>query len=157
MSDKAKIADNQQETTFVSSNLINHKWGLLRDYAPNTLNYTDELVTLIALLYTDGGVSRHHLSSWRVFFANTSVEAINLFREVLVKTFKISPDRIKVRITANRYYFAVLTSKTIGDFLIKTFGNFRTLRYSNGKFPDTSIPVDDLISYQKAELFFGSR
>ena len=34
-SDNASNAGNQQETSFVSSNLINHKWGILRDYTPD--------------------------------------------------------------------------------------------------------------------------
>lgn len=53
MSDKDFSAGNQQETTFVKPNLINHKWGILRDYTPDTVKFSDELVTLIALLYTE--------------------------------------------------------------------------------------------------------
>lgn len=153
MSDKAQIAGNQQETTFVNSNLINHKWGILRDYTPNTLNYTDELVTLIALLFTDGGISKHRLSSWRIFFANTSLDAIELFRECITNIFQLPSYRVKIRTTNDRYHFAVVTSKEIGNFLLKSFGTFRTLKFKDDRFPGTSIPVDELVKNRKVELF----
>ena len=41
-SDNASNAGNQQETSFVSSNLINHKWGILRDYTPDTVKLSVE-------------------------------------------------------------------------------------------------------------------
>src|SRR3989344_2142690 len=145
ISNKAFSADNQQETSFVSSNLINHKWGILRDYTPDTVKLSNELVILIALLYTDGGISKHRLSSWRIFFANSCEEAIVLFRNCLVKLFKISPSRIKVRTKFGRYHFAVLTSKEVGNYLIKTFGHFRTLKFKDGQHPLVSIPVKALI------------
>lgn len=154
MSDKASSAGNQQGRIHsVSPNLINHKWGTLRDYTPDTVKFSDELVTLIALLYTDGGISKHHLSSWRIFFANSSEAAIELFRNCLIKIFKISPDRIKVRTTLGRYHFAVLTSKAIGSYLVGTFGHFRTLRFENGQYPSASIPVKQLTEHRKAEIF----
>lgn len=153
LSNKASSAGNQQETAFVSSNLINHKWGILRDYTPDTVKLSDELVILIALLYTDGGISKHHLGSWRIFFANSCEEAIMLFQNCLVKLFKISPSRIKIKTTLGRYHFAVLTSKEIGNYLIKAFGHFRTLKFKNGQYPLVSIPVKQLIEHGKADIF----
>ena len=115
LSNNASSAGNQQETAFVKPNLIYHKWGILRDYTPDTVELSDELVTLIALLYTDGGISKHHLNSWRVFFANSSLEAIDLFKNCLVKLFKISIDRIKVRKKLERHYFAFLCPDSISS------------------------------------------
>ena len=153
MSKKAISADNQQETPFVSSNLINHKWGILRDYTPDTVKLSDELVTLIALLYTDGGISKHRLNSWRIFFANSCKEAITLFTNCLVEVFKVLPKRVKIRTRLRRHYIAVLTSKTIGNYLIREFGHFKTLKSKSGKYPIVSIPAQQLIAYGKAEIF----
>jgi hypothetical protein len=152
LSEKASSAGNQQETSF-SYNLINHKWGILRDYTPDTIELSDELVSLIALLYTDGGISKHRLSSWRIFFGNSSKKGIELFKKCLVNVFKISPDRVKARKRQERHYFAVLTSKEIGNFLIKSFGHFRTLKFSNGEYPMVSIPVSKLITCGKVGIF----
>lgn len=153
MSKKASNAGNQQGTRSFGYNLINHKWGTLRDYTPDTIEFSDNLVTLIALLYTDGGISKHRLNSWRIFFSNLSPDAIDLFKKCMVEIFKISPDRIKVVKMLGRYYFAVVTSKNIGNFLIKSLGTFRTLKFKNGDFPATSIPVEALKKANKVELF----
>lgn len=152
VSKNASSAGNQQETS-ISHNLINHKWGILRDYTPDTIGLSDELVILIALLYTDGGISKHRLNSWRIFFTNLSEEAVELFKNCLVKIFRISPERIRVRMVSGRYYFAVLTSKEIGNYLIKSFGHFRTLKFCDGSYPTVSIPVDKLIECGKADIF----
>lgn len=153
MSKKASNAGNQQGTSRVSPNLINHKWGTLRDYTPDTIELSDEMVTLIAFLYTDGGISRHHLTSWRIFFSNSSSKTIDLFRKCLVKIFKIPPDRVKVSTMFKKYYFAVLNSKEIGNFLIKSFGNFRTLKFKDGAYPIVSIPVQKIIESDKTKIF----
>lgn len=153
MSKKASNAGNQQGTLWVSPNLINHKWGTLRDYTPDTIEFSDEVVTLIALLYTDGGISRHRLTSWRIFFSNSSSETIDLFRKCLVKIFRIPPERVKVSVLLKKYHFAVLTSKAIGNFLIKSFGTFRTLRFKDGTFPTVSIPVQKIIKSDKTRIF----
>ena len=153
MSKKASNAGNQQGTPRVSPNLINHKWGTFRDYTPDTIEFSDDMATLIALLYTDGGISRHHLTSWRIFFANSSYEAIELFRRCLVKIFRIPPERVKVSVVLKKYYFAVLTSKVIGNFLVKSFGNFRTLKFRNGTFPIVSIPIQKIIKSDKIRVF----
>lgn len=153
MSKKASNAGNQQGTPRVSPNLINHKWGTFRDYTPDTIEFSDDMATLIALLYTDGGISRHHLASWRIFFANSSYEAIELFRQCLVKIFRIPPERVRVSVVLKKYYFAVLTSKVIGNFLVKYFGNFRTLKFRNGTFPIASIPIQKIIKSDKIRVF----
>lgn len=153
LSNNVSSAGNQQETLLVKSNLINHKWGILRDYTPNAIYYSDELVILIALLFTDGGVSKHGPTSWRIFFANTSLEAITIFKELMRNLFKLSPGRIKVYTTLERYHFATVTSKEIGRFLNESFGTFRTLKFKDGKFPLTKIPVKELIDSGKVGLF----
>lgn len=152
-SNKASSAGNQQGTHLVSSNLINHKWGTLRDYTPDTIDLSDEMIILIAILYTDGGISKHRLNSWRIFFANSSYEAIKLFKNCLIKIFKVSPERVKIRTSLERYHFAVLTSKVIGNYLTKSFGSFRTLKFRDGLYPITSIPVKRLIKSGKAGMF----
>lgn len=152
-SNNAISAGNQQGTLSVSPNLINHKWGTLRDYTPNTIEFSDELVTLIALLYTDGGISKHRMNSWRIFFANTSIRAIEIFRDCLVKIFGIAANRVKVRKTFSRYYFATLTSKEIGSYLVNRFGGFRTLKYQNGTYPSVNIPTTEIIKSGRAQVF----
>ena len=150
-----ELTDNQQETPLmlISPNLINHKWGILRDYTPNTMEFSSDLVKLIAMLYTDGCVSKHRLNSWRITFSNSSRTAIDLFIDSLVSVFGVSKNRVKVTMMMDRYYFAVLTSKEIGKWLIDRFGTFRTLKFKNGKYPPASIPVDLLITTGNVQTF----
>ena len=84
ISEKASSADNQQET--------HHGMGILRDYTSDIVN--EKLVALIAFLFTDGGISKHGVNSWRIFFANSSLPAVEMFKGLLVDIFKISPTRI---------------------------------------------------------------
>lgn len=147
ISENAFSAGNQQET------YSNFKIGILRDYTPNTIKFSSELATLIALLFTDGGISKHRLNSWRIFFANSSPAAIRLFIDSIVSVFGIPKDRIKIRTMLKRYHFAVLTSKEVGEFLTEKFGTFRTLKFDNGKYPEVSIPVDLLAKTGTISLF----
>ena len=145
ISENAFSAGNQQETY---SDI-----GILRDYTPNVIEFSSELATLIALLFTDGGVSKHRLNSWRIFFANSSPAAIRLFTGSLVSVFGIPKDRVKIRMMLGRYYFAVLTSKETGKFLTDKFGTFRTLKFDNGSYPTASIPIDLLVKTGTTRLF----
>ena len=143
LGDNATSAENQQETRQTT--------GLLRDYTSNIVN--EKLVALLAFLFTDGGISRHGVNSWRIFFANSSLPAIEMFRALLADSFNIPLARIKVRPRQGHHYFVTLTSKEIGNFLIERFGTFRTLKFKNGLFPTTSIPVAWLEQTQSFPLF----
>ena len=143
ISDKATSAVNQQE--------IHRKTEILRDYTSDIVN--KNLVALIAFLFTDGGISRHGVMSWRIFFANSSLPAVLMFKGLLVDIFKISSARIQVKPRQGHHYFVKLTSKEIGNFLIEKFGTFRTLKFKNGVFPKTSIPVTWLKQTQSIPLF----
>jgi hypothetical protein len=71
MSKNASGADNPQETLSVSYNLINHRWGILRDYTPDTSKrITKELASLLAILFTDGTLSPKTKNSWRILLVN---------------------------------------------------------------------------------------
>ena len=124
-------ADNQQETLT----------GILRDYTSDTaLCISKKLATLIGILYTDGCLSPHGVRSWRIYFANTSWQAIKLFKQCLVDCFDISPARIctKQRTqNGHNIFCAILTSKGVGEVLTKQFGTFRTLRFHDGSYPKT--------------------
>lgn len=139
-------ADNQQETPF--------NRGILRDYTLNTFRVTSKsLVILLSLLYTDGCVSPHGVSSWRLYFSNKSLVAINLFIDCLVKVFHVPSSRINVKMRDQQIYAATLTSKEIGEYLTQNFGTFRTLRFENGTFPKTHLPVQELIDADFASIF----
>lgn len=131
-------ADNQQETPML------HR-GILRDYASDTAHLSKDLTTLIALLYTDGCVSKHGVNSWRIYFSNSSLVAINLFVDSLVRVFEVPPERIQVKKKEQNLYSAILTSKEVGNFLTNSFGTFRTLKFSDGAYPDTVLPVGRLV------------
>lgn len=137
MSENASSADNQQETCSQA--------GILRDYTSNTIDFSPELVELIAMLYTDGGVSRHGVESWRIYFTNSSLAAIRLFVDRVSTIFRIVPDRIQVKKRYGIHYLARVTSKEIGSYLVGTFGTFRTLRLDNGDYPPTQLPLHEII------------
>ncbi|MDO8655875.1 MAG: LAGLIDADG family homing endonuclease, partial [Nanoarchaeota archaeon] len=111
----------------------------------DTIEFSLELATLIALLYTDGGVSKHGVRSWRIYFTNSSQVAIKLFVDSVVAVFNIAPDRIQVKQRYATHYLARVTSKEIGDYLINTFGTFRTLKFENGSHPPAKLPLNKII------------
>lgn len=137
ISEKASSADNQQET--------HHKMRILRDYTSDTIEFSSELATLIALLYTDGGISRHGVRSWRIYFTNSSQVAVKLFIDSMVAVFGIAPERIQVKKRYGIHYLARVTSKEIGDYLVDTFGTFRTLKFKNGEQSPVELPVSKII------------
>ena len=139
ISEKVSSADNQQET--------HHGMGILRDYTSDTIEFSLELATLIALLYTDGGVSKHGVRSWRIYFTNSSQVAIKLFVDSMVAVFGIAPERIQVKKRYIIHYLARVTSKEIGDYLINTFGTFRTLKFENGNQSPAKLPLDKIIKH----------
>ena len=137
ISEKVSRADNQQETR--------HGMGILRDYTSNTIKFSLKLATVIALLYTDGGVSKHGVRSWRIYFTNSSKVAIQLFVDSMVAVFGIAPERIQVKKRYGTHYLARVTSKEIGEYLVDTFGTFRTLVFDDKSYPSTRLPVDRIV------------
>lgn len=143
LGNNATSAENQQETR--------HRAGLLRDYTSNIAN--ENLVALIAFLFTDGGIARHGVNSWRIFFANSSLPAVEMFRKLLADSFVIPLARIKVRPRQGHHYFVTLTSKEVGTYLSGRFGTFRTLKFADGSFTEASIPVAWLERINAIPLF----
>lgn len=137
ISEKASSAGNQQET--------HHRMGILRDYTSDTIKFSSELATLVALLYTDGGVSGHGVNSWRVYFTNSSQIAIKLFVDSVVAVFGIAPERIQVKKRYKTHYLARVTSKEIGDYLVDTFGTFRTLKFENDEQTLAELPIGKIV------------
>lgn len=138
MSKNVSRAENQQETHL--------KMGILRDYTSDTIRFSPELATLLAFLFTDGGVSKHGVDSWRIYFTNSSRVAIDLFVRLLISIFGIAPGRIQVKNRYGFHFIARVTSKEIGDYLVNNFGTFRTLKFKNGSYPSTKLPLDKLTS-----------
>ncbi|MEK6852481.1 MAG: hypothetical protein AABX59_01250, partial [Nanoarchaeota archaeon] len=138
---------NQQGTPRVAGyNLINHKWGTLRDYTPNiSSKITKELASLLAILFTDACVSPKGKSSWRISFVVSSDILINLFKECIMNIFFLSKKRVRIGRTKDGFFRAIVDSKEIGKYLVNRFGTFRTLRYKTGELPDTKLPLKRLI------------
>ena len=137
MSKNVSRAENQQET--------HYQMGILRDYTSDTIRFSPELATLLAFLFTDGGVSKHGVESWRIYFTNSSLSAIKLFVKCMTNIFGIASKRIQVKKRYGIHFIARVTSKEIGKYLVDTFGTFRTLRFEDGSYPSTRLPLDELI------------
>src|ERR1700733_11986892 len=100
-------ADNQQATQF-------EKIGESSETKCQTSHLNSELATLVALLFTDGCVSPKTVGkSWRIYFANKSLNLIELFRVCMIASFDIDPNRIKIieRKNINGMFAAVVNSK----------------------------------------------
>ena len=144
-------ADNQQET---QTNLYSQvSKGILRDYTLDTLKFSRSLAILLALLYTDGCVSPHGVRSWRLYFSNKSLVAINLFINCLIDVFEIPASRVRIKKREHDVYAAILTSKEVGQYLTNRFGTFRTLKFEDGHYPDTHLPVHKLIESNFVGIF----
>ena len=112
-----------------------------------------ELASLLAILFTDGCVSPKKKNSWRIYFSNSSEILIQLFRDCMVNVFGLNKERIRIGIITDGFYRAVINSKEIGEYLVSRFGTFRTLRYKDGKLPDTKLPIDQLIASNVVDEF----
>lgn len=154
MSDKASNADNQQETPLIGYNLINHKWGILRDYTPDISSRINrQFASLLAILFTDASVSPKDKNSWRIFLGNESGIIIDLFRKCMIEVFRLDRKRIRIRKEGDGFIKAVVNSKEIGNYLTARFGTFRTLKYKNGELPKARLPVKQLITNNVANEF----
>jgi len=153
MSNKVSSADNQQETSF-GYNLINHKWGILRDYTPDiSSRISRKFASLLAILFTDACVSPKDNNSWRISFGNTSHVLIDLFKDCMHEVFKLDEKRVRIRAKNDNFWTAVVNSKIIGEYLVSKFGTFRTLKYKNGELPKTKLPLKQLMSDNVVEEF----
>lgn len=134
MSKNASSADNQQ--------------GSLKDPSETIRRIPQmgkELAWLLGILFTDGCVSPKGVRSWRIYFVNKSKVLIELFQDCLVKIFNLDINRVRVSETSNGFLKAVVDSKEIGDFLTRTFGSFRSLKFKNGKLPNVRLPILELL------------
>lgn len=104
-----------------------------------------EMAILLGILFTDGCVSPRQKNSWRLYFVNKSDVLVTLFRDCMVQIFGLERSRVRLGKTADGLTQAVVDSKEIGTYLVQTFGTFRTLKYKNGKLPQTKLPVQLLI------------
>lgn len=105
-------------------------------------------VIILAILYTDGCLSRKRKSSWRLFLGNTSWQVIQLFKNSLINLFDVPEKRIRIlekQVNGKPYFKAIIDSKEIGNYFLEKYGTFRTLKYlsKNGKFhyPLASLPA----------------
>jgi len=109
--------------------------------------------TLIGLLYTDGCLSPKGKNSWRFYFSNKSERLVAIFRESMMQCFALPSSRVRLGMTNDGLYRALVDSKQAGDIFTQKFGTFRTLRYSNGKLPEACLPVPELLQHDVAVDF----
>lgn len=101
------------------------------------------LAMLLGLLYTDGCVSPKG-GSWRIYFSNKSIHLITLFRDCIINAFEHEQPRVRIGLTSDKFHKAVVDSKAIGNYLVNTFGTFRTLKFENGQLPQAVLPIQFL-------------
>lgn len=104
-----------------------------------------KLAILLGLLFTDGCVSPKG-KSWRIYFAVISQELVDLFRDCMVSVFDLEPARVRIGFTRDGRVRAIVDSKEIGNWLVDTFGTFRTLKFENGELTLAKLPISLLES-----------
>ncbi len=110
------------------------------------------LAILLGLLYTDGCVSPKG-KSWRIYFVNKSKKLIELFRDSVATVFEQYHPNIRIGFTKDCLYTAIVDSKIIGNFLVGSFGTFRTLKFENGELPPAQLPLEFLQSSEISTKF----
>lgn len=125
-------ADNQQATI--------NKLLMGASETKRRIPQKQALAILLGLLYTDGCVSPKG-GSWRIYFSNKSIHLITLFRDCVVNAFKHEQPRVRIGLTSDKFHKAVVDSKAIGNYLVSNFGTFRTLKFENGRLPETALPI----------------
>lgn len=130
--------DNQQETVTDMIKVMGSS-----ETTRQMTHMNQKLAMLLGILYTDGCVSPKG-KSWRIYFAVKSQELVDLFRDCVVTTFAIDPNRVRVRVRTSGLTAAVVDSKSIGTYLTTRFGTFRTLKFENGDLPKAKLPVSAL-------------
>src|SRR3989338_10083657 len=72
------------------------------------------------------------------------------------KVIALLEDRVRLDITSDGLYLAIVDSKKAGQLFTDKFGTFRTLRYKNGKLPKTHLPIEELIRHDVVKEFLQS-
>lgn len=141
-----KLPDNQQE-----------RLRLISEESSETTcrmsQVNEELAVLLGILFTDGCVSHKGKKSWRLYFVNKSRILIDLYKKSIISRFDLQPARVREHLTKDGLIAVVVDSKEIGNYLVETFGTFRTLKYDDGTFPATRLPICQLISSNLVALF----
>jgi hypothetical protein len=152
MSKNVSSADNQQGTQHLLSGCWrqyllgkNSKGAGPSETIRQIPQINRELATLLGILFTDGSVSPKGVNSWRLYFVNKSKTLIDLFRDCMVRVFNLDINRVRISKTKKEFFKAVVDSKEIGNYLVTTFGNFRTLKFKTGDFPNVKLPVLQLL------------
>lgn len=140
MSNNATSAVNQQGSSLSASGGYSPSETIRRIPQMNR-----NLAMLLGMLFTDGCVSPNG-NSWRIYFANKSKSLVDLFQECIIEIFGLSANRVLKGITADGLFRAVINSKEIGNYLVDTFGTFRTLKFKDGRLPKTKLPVLELLA-----------
>lgn len=71
----------------------------------------------------------------------------------MLSVFTLEHARVRIGYTKDGLMKAVVDSKEIGNYLVTTFGTFRTLKFSDGTLPPTQLPVSLLYSSGHAGEF----
>ncbi len=109
--------------------------------------------TLIGLIFTDGCLSPKGVNSWRFYFSNKSQRLVSIFKESIIDVLSLPTERVRLDITADGLYRAIVDSKEAGQLFTDRFGTFRTLRYKNGELPKTQLPIEELIRHNVVKEF----
>lgn len=109
--------------------------------------------TLIGLIFTDGCLSPKGVNSWRFYFSNKSQRLVSIFKDSMMQEFALPEDRIRMDMTSDGLYRAIVDSKEAGTLLTSKFGTFRTLKYKNGKLPETKLPIEELVQHKVVPEF----
>ena len=109
--------------------------------------------TLIGLIFTDGCLSPKGVNSWRFYFSNKSQRLVSIFKESMIDVLKLPAERVRLDMTADGLYRAIVDSKEAGQLFTERFGTFRTLRYENGELPKTQLPIEELIRHNVVKEF----
>ena len=109
--------------------------------------------TLIGLIFTDGCLSPKGVNSWRFYFANKSQRLVSIFKESIMQEFALPENRVRLDMTSDGLYRAIVDSKEAGQLFTDKFGTFRTLRYKNGQLPKTRLPIQELIRHNVVKEF----
>ncbi|MDI6603029.1 MAG: hypothetical protein QME57_02845 [Patescibacteria group bacterium] len=70
---------------------------------------------------------------------------IKLFRDCMTRLFGLDIGRVRIRKRSDGFLKVIVDSKEIGNYLVTYFGNFRRLKFKNGKLPNVKLPVSQLL------------
>lgn len=113
----------------------------------------ETLASLVAILFTDGCVSRKGVNSWRIYFSNKSKVLIKLFKDSIIAVFGLDASRVRIGRTRDGLLKAVVDSAKIGHYLFEKFGTFRTLSMQDGTPTKAKLPVVELLESGKVKTF----